>query len=437
MLERLFKLKANGTTVGREVLAGVTAFAAMAYILAVNPQILSSTGMDARALLTATALAAALGTASIAFLTNYPISMAPGMGLNAFFAFTVVGAMGVPWQAALGLVFWSGVLFLVLTLSGIRKQFVRAVPYQLKLAVTCGIGFFILFLGLQKGRIIVGDPATFVTFGDLHSPATLLVFGGMVLTAVLVQQKLRAAVVISIALIAAVGLFIPDGESTVTSMPDAAVAFPPSIEPTLFQLDVRWMFQHFLKAFPVVVALLFIDLFDSMGTLIGVSQRAGLLDENGHLPKIDKALQADAGGTVIGAIFGTSTNTCYIESAAGVEAGGRTGLTALTTAGCFLLALFFAPVIEAIPDVATAPALIIVGVFMLQTAGEIDFHDFTTAVPTVLTIIIMPLAFSISTGLAVGYVMYVVMMIGARRAQEVSLVSYVLATLFLLHLIFH
>jgi AGZA family xanthine/uracil permease-like MFS transporter len=243
-------------------------------------------------------------------------------------------------------------------------------------------------------------------------------------------------VIVSIAIVSLVGLFIPDGDATVTALPGSVVALPPSIAPTLFQLDVGWMFRHFLTAFPVVVALLFIDLFDSMGTLIGVSQRAGLLDKEGHLPKIHQALKADAGGTLIGAVLGTSTNTCYIESAAGVEAGGRTGLAALTTAFCFLLALFVAPIIEAVPDLATAPALIIVGVFMIQTASEIDFHDFAIAVPAVLTIVVMPLAFSISTGLAVGYVMYVVMMLGARRAKEVSAVSCVLAAVFLLHLVF-
>lgn len=435
MLEGWFKLAENRTTLRREIVAGITTFAAMAYILAVNPAVLSTTGMDRGALITATALASALATALMALMTNYPIALAPGMGINAFFAFTVCGAMKIPWQAALGLVFWDGVLFLALTVTGIRRRIVSSIPHQLKLAITCGIGLFILFIGLKNGGVIVSNPATFVTLGNLSKPEPLLVLGGIVLTGVLVARRVPGAIIVSVVLISLVGLFIPGAEGPVSKAPSSVVSLPASIAPTFLAFDLFYLFKHFAFAFPIVLALLFVDMFDTMGTLIGVSERAGFLDKDGNLPRLHQALNADAGATIIGACLGTSTTTSYIESAAGVEEGGRTGLTGLVVSACFLLALFFHPLIGAIPAIATAPALVIVGVYMMQTAREIDLSDFAIAVPAVLTMVVMPFAFSISDGLAVGFVAYAALMIFTGRFRDLSVLAYILAALFVAHLV--
>ncbi len=421
-------------------MAGLTTFAAMAYILAVNPGILGQTGMDRGALITATALASALMTALMALATNYPIALAPGMGLNAFFTFGLCLGAKVPWQAALGLVFYSGVIFLVLTLSGIRKKLIEAIPHELKLAITCGIGLFIAFIGLKGGGIIVASPPTFVSLGDLHQPGPLLVLGGIVLTAILVWRKIPGAIIIVIGLITALGFFLTttgaDGKALpITAAPEAIVALPASLAPTFLKLDLGYFWSHWRECLPLLLALLFVDLFDNMGTLIGVCQRAGLLDKDGNLPKLGRALTADATAAMVGSTLGTSTVTSYIESAAGVEAGGRTGLTALTTAGCFLLALFLSPLIAIIPAAATAPALVIVGVFMMQSIAELDLRDFSKAVPAVVTMIAMPLTFSIAEGIALGFVVYVLFSLGTGRGKEVKPLAWVLAALFLAHLI--
>ena len=421
-------------------MAGLTTFAAMAYILAVNPGILGQTGMDRGALITATALASALMTAVMALATNYPIALAPGMGLNAFFTFGLCLGAKVPWPAALGLVFYSGVIFLVLTVSGIRQKIIEAIPHELKLAITCGIGLFIAFIGLKGGGIIVASPPTFVSLGDLHQPGPLLVLGGIVLTAVLVWRKVPGAIIIVIALITALGFFLKatgaDGKAVpITAAPEAIVALPASLAPTFLKLDLGSFWSHWRECLPLLLALLFVDLFDNMGTLIGVCQRAGLLDKDGNLPKLGRALTADATAAMVGSTLGTSTVTSYIESAAGVEAGGRTGLTALTTAACFLLALFLSPLIAIIPAAATAPALVIVGVFMMQSIAELDLKDFSKAVPAVVTMIAMPLTFSIAEGIALGFVVYVLFNLGTGRAKEVKPLAWVLAVLFLAHLI--
>ncbi len=438
---RFFQLEANGTNVRRELVAGVTTFAAMAYILAVNPGILSASGMDKGALITATALASALMTILMALFTNYPIALAPGMGINAFFAFTVCGAMKIPWQAALGLVFYSGLIFFILSISGVRKRLLSAIPRELKLAITCGIGLFIAFIGLKGGGVIAANPATFVTLGDLHQPGPWLVIGGIAVTAILVQRQVPAAILIGIVGITLLGLFLhttgPDGKSSpITATPDALVALPASLKPTFLQLDLAYFWQNWRVCLPVVLALLFVDLFDNMGTLIGVCQRAGLLDVDGNLPRIERALTADAAAAMVGSTLGTSTVTSYIESAAGVEAGGRTGLTALTTAACFLLALFLNPLIAIIPAVATAPALVIVGIFMMQSAARLDLADFTKAVPAVLIMLTMPLAFSIAEGMAIGFVVHAALLLGIGRGREVSPFGYILALLCLAHLIY-
>ncbi len=428
-----FRLAEHGTTVRREIIAGITTFAAMAYILAVNPQILGATGMPVGAVLTATALASALTTIAMALLTNYPLALAPGMGLNAMFSFTIVLKAGVPWQAALGLVFWEGVLFLLLSVSGVRRLIVEAIPPSLKIAISCGIGLFIAFIGLKSGGVIKADPATFVTLGDLSDPGTMLTLGGVVLTAVLIVQRVRGAIILVILGLTIAGIFLQSAGKPITTLPSSLVGMPASLEPTFLQFDLAWMFSHWQVALPLVLTLLFVDLFDNLGTLIAVCKRAGLLDKEGNLPGIGRALAADAGAAMAGAALGTSTTTSYIESAAGVEEGGRTGLTGLTVAALFLLALFFTPLILAIPGVATAPALIIVGVFMMQGVSEIDLSDFATAVPAVLTMLIMPLTFSISEGIAVGFVVYVLLHLGLGRFRQVSPLAYVLAGLFMLH----
>jgi adenine/guanine/hypoxanthine permease len=435
MLERFFSLEEHRTSVSREVLAGLTTFAAMAYILAVNPSILSTTGMDKGALITATALASAVMTAVMALATNYPIALAPGMGLNAFFAFTLCGAKGIPWQAALGLVFYSGLIFLLLSVSGLRKRLIAAIPIELKLAITGGIGFFIAFIGLKNGGVIVANPATFVGLGDLSKPGPLLVIAGIIATSVLVTRKTPGAIILVIVALTIIGLFVPasDGKGMLTPLPNGILNLPASLAPTFLKLDLGYFWTNFLSALPVVLAILFVDLFDNMGTLIGVSKRAGLLDEEGNLPKIGRALMADAGAAMFGSTLGTSTVTSYIESAAGVEAGGRTGLTVIATASCFLLALFLTPLILIIPAVATSPALVIVGAFMLQGLAELDLKDFEKTVPAFVTILIMPLAFSISEGIAFGLLTYVGLKIGTGKFKQVSVVTYVLAVLFLLH----
>lgn len=440
-LERFFHLREHGTDVRREILAGVTTFAAMAYILAVNPSILSVAGMDKGAVLTATALASAFTTLAMALMTNYPLALAPGMGLNAFFAFTLCLKEHIPWPAALGLVFWEGVIFLALTVGGVRQRIVASIPQSLKIAIGCGIGLFIAFIGLKNGGLIVADPATFVGLGDFRQPAVWLVLLGIVLTAVLVGRKVRGAIIVTVLIITVLGLVIPSlpGPGSfgprVTNLPGAFVGAPASLAPTFGKLDLGFLFNHFTQALPLMLTLLIVDLFDNLGTLIAVTKRAGLLDARGNLPRLGRALTADAGAAMFGAVLGTSTTTSYIESAAGVEEGGRTGLTAVTVSALFLLALFFTPLILAIPAAATAPALVIVGVFMMQSVTEIDWADFGVAVPAALTILTMPLTFSISEGIAVGFFVYVLLMLGLGRAREVSWLAYVLAGLFALHFV--
>jgi adenine/guanine/hypoxanthine permease len=436
MLARLFQLEAHGTSVRRELVAGLTTFAAMAYILAVNPAILAQAGMDKGALITATALASALMTAVMALATNYPIALAPGMGLNAFFTFGICLGAKIPWQGALGLVFYSGVLFLLLTLTGIRRRLIGAIPHELKLAITCGIGLFIAFIGLKGAGVISANPATFVSLGDIRQPGPLLALGGIILAAVLVWRKVPGAIIITVLALTGLGFLLKtaDGQP-VTPLPAAVVSAPVSLAPTFLQLDLGYFWTHWRVCLPLLLALLFVDLFDNMGTLIGVCQRAGLLDRDGHLPRLGRALTADAAAAMVGSTLGTSTVTSYIESAAGVEAGGRTGLTALTTAGCFLLALFFSPLIGVIPAAATAPALVIVGVFMMQSVAELDLKDFSKAVPAVVTMLAMPLTFSIAEGIALGFVVYAFFMLGTGRAREVKPLAWVLAVLFLAHLV--
>ena len=352
-LDSFFKLTESGTNLRSECLAGLTSFAAMAYILAVHPSILEAAGMDRAALVTVTALSAAIGCFLMAGLANYPIAMAPGMGMNAFFALTVCVGMGVPWQGALGIVFWNGVIFLFLSVSGLREKVVESVPEGLKLGVQAGIGFFIAFIGLRNAGIVVDHPATLVGLGDMKTAASWLALGGIGLTGVLLARRVPGGVLISIGAVSVLGCFVPAGANAVTALPDSWVSLPASPVGTSFALDLSYPFSNWRVAWPLVFAFLFVDLFDSLGTLMGVSRSAGLLDSEGRLPRMNRALLADAGATVSGALLGTSPVTSYIESAAGVKAGGRTGLTSIIVGLCFIGSLFFTPVILALPALAT------------------------------------------------------------------------------------
>lgn len=437
MLNRIFKLDQHQTTVGRELQAGLTTFTAMAYILAVNPLILKDAGMPQPAVVTVTAITAAISTLLMAFMTNFPLALAPGMGINAYFTYTVCLGAGVPWQSALGLVFANGVMFLLLSLSGLREKIVHSIPYSLKIAITCGVGLFIAFIGLKNAGIIVASKATFVTSGDFGSPAVALAFFGIMLTAVLVARRVPGAIVLSIVAVTLVGLFVPDGKGGhITALPTGIFSLPASPEPVMLKLDFKFILENFAKALPIMLTLLIVDMFDNIGTLIGVTKRAGLLRPDGSLPKAGRALVADSFAAILSSLFGTSTVVSYIESASGVEAGGRTGLTAVTTAVCFLLALFLTPLILIIPAAATAPALVIVGVFMFQAVAEIKLDDFAETMPAVVTILCIPLTFSIAEGLGLGVIALTFLALCTGRTKSLPTFTYILAALFFFH-IFH
>jgi len=433
MLQRFFALDRNHTTPGREVQAGITTFAAMAYILAVNPAILANTGMDRGALVTVTALTAAVATAIMAFLTNYPLVLAPGMGINAFFTYTICIAKGVPWQQALGMVFVNGLIFLSLSITGIREKLIAAIPASLKVAVTCGIGMFIAFIGLKNGGVVVSNPATYVLAGDFTSGSVALCLAGIAFTAILVARRVRGAILLGIITVTVVGIFIPaGGGAMVTQLPGKLFSFPHSPAPVFFKLSFGFLKSPaaFVRALPLILTLLLVDMFDNIGTLIAVTKRAGLLDAQGRLPKAGRALLADSIATILSALFGTSTVVSYVEAAAGVEAGGRTGLTSLTTAVLMLLALLLTPVILAVPAVATAPALVIVGIFMMQSVVEIPMADFSVAAPAVLTIFAIPLTFSIAGGVGFGLISTALLAIALGRPREFSALGYVVAVVF-------
>jgi adenine/guanine/hypoxanthine permease len=434
-LERFFHLSEHGTDLRREIIGGLTTFAAMAYVLAINPMILSKTGMDAPALVTATALTAALMTAVMAFMTNYPIALAPGMGLNAFFTFTLCLQKQIPWTAALGLVFYSGVFFFLLTVTGIRQKLLEAIPRDFKTAITCGIGLFIAFIGLKDGGVVVGNEATFVTIGNIASPEVLLVVIGLITTAICISRKIPGAIILNILALTVIDLVLRKAGAIATpvNFPAKIIDWPASLAPSFFKLDLGWFWSHLAFALPLVFSLLFVDLFDNMGTLIGVCQRANLLDENGNLPKIGRAFTADACAAMIGSCIGTSTVTSYIESAAGVEAGGRTGLTSLVVSACFLLSLFFAPLILLIPAAATAPALVIIGILMFQSAGDLHLKEFSKAAPVAVAIMMMPLTFSISEGIALGLITDLGIKMGMGRFSQIRPLEYILGFLFALH----
>lgn len=436
IFERLFQLEAHGTSVKKEVIAGLTTFAAMSYILIVNPEILGLSGMPTAGLITVTALSACIGTLLMALLTNYPVALAPGMGLNAFFAFTICLARDVPWQGALGIVFWNGILFLLLTLTGIRNHIAEAIPRALKIGVQCGIGLFIAFIGLKNAELIVSNPATFVALGDLSQPHVMLALFGVLLTLVLYIKRIPGAILLSILALTAIGAFVPASEGMLTSTPDAIVGLPEPISDTFMAMDILYPLTHFADTWDLVFALMFVNMFDTIGTLIGVSRRANLLTPAGKLPRMGSAMTADASASVAGAVLGTSPVTSYVESAAGVSAGGRTGLTALVAALCFLLALFFTPLMKVIPLMATTPALLVVGILMMESIRQLDFDDISALATASVALIAMPLTFSISEGIALGFITYVGIKVGSGRFREVSLITNLLAVIFLLRYVF-
>ncbi len=426
-LDRYFRLRENGTTVRTEVIAGATTFLAMAYIIVVNPGILSETGMDFGAVFVATCVAAALGTAIMGLWARYPIAQAPGMGLNAFFAFTVVLGMGIPWETALAGTLVSGVLFFLLAVSGIREAVLNAIPLQLKLAVGAGIGLFIAFIGLRNAGIVEVYEPTAVTLGDLTTPATVLAIVGLVVTALFLLRGLRGGVFYGIVVTAVIGMIFGQ-----IALPDGIVSAVPSVAPTFGEAFTNLPELLTAQMAMVVFTMLFVDFFDTAGTLIAVANQADLLDDEGHLPRANRALVSDSIATMGGAAMGTSTTTSYIESAAGVGAGGRTGLTSVVTSGLFLLALAFSPLLAAVIDhpEVTAPALIIVGVMMAKGLGGIAWDEFEYALPAFVTIIAMPLTFSIANGIALGLFLFPVTMLFRGRHREVHPILYALAVIF-------
>jgi len=422
MFERYFQLSAHGTNVRTEVLAGLTTFLTMAYIIFVNPDILSAAGMPKTAVFVATCLAAALGSAIMGLYANYPIALAPGMGLNAYFAFTVVGGMGYTWQQALGAVFISGLLFVAVSLFRIREAIVNAIPRSLKFAISAGIGLFLAMIGLKNAGLISAHPETLVTLGDLHAPGALLAIAGFILIVGLEQRKVPGAIIIGILAVTLASVLL--GLTPFNGL----VAMPPSLAPTLMQMDVRGALEAGLLT--VVLTFFLVELFDASGTLIGVCHRAGLLDADGKLPRLKRALLADSTAIVAGAALGTSSTTAYIESAAGTSVGGRTGLTAVVVAALFLAALVFAPLAGTVPSYATAPALCYVAVLMLRGLAEIDWNDLTEAAPAVVTAIAMPFTFSIAHGIAFGFISYVAIKLLAGKARDVSPMIAVIAAAF-------
>ena len=452
MLEKIFHLKENHTDVKTELMAGVTTFMTMAYILAVNPSILSASGMDANAVLIATSLASFVGTALMALLANYPFALAPGMGLNAYFSYTVVLTMGYSWQLALMAVFVEGIIFIVLSLTNVREAIFNAIPLTLKKGVSVGIGLFITFIGLQNAHIVV-DGSTLVGLfsfngsvkaGTFQSEGITVVLAliGLLITAFLVIKNVKGNILLGILITWVLGiicqltgLYVPNAEAGFYSLiPSGIISAPASVAPTLFKMDFSAIAS--LNFVVVVFAFLFVDIFDTLGTLIGCATKANMLDKEGKLPGIKGALMADAVGTTVGACLGTSTITTFVESSSGIAEGGRTGLTSIVSGLLFILALFFSPVFLAIPSFATAPALIVVGFFMMQSVAKINWSDMLEAIPAFICIFAMPFMYSISEGISFGVISFVVLNAVAGKAKKITPLMWVLAVLFILKYIF-
>ena len=428
-MEKLFKIKERGSTIGREIVGGVTTFLAMAYILAVNPGMLGETGMGFGPVFTATAISAAIACLCMAFMANLPVALASGMGLNAFFTYTVVFGMGCSWQFALTAVLIEGIVFILLSLFGVREAIINSIPATMRKAVAVGIGLFICLIGLVNAGLVVGDAGTIVSFVNLNVPTALVAVIGLIITIILYVLNVPGAILIGIAATTIIG--IPFG---VTTIPEnfKAVSLPDA--PHFFAFE--WSSVFTLKFFIVFFTFLFTDLFDTIGTLMGVTEQAGLTDKNGNIPNVKGALMADAVGTVAGACLGTSTVTSYVESSAGVAAGGRTGLASVVTAILFLLALFFGNVFALVPSAATAPALIFVGFLMMKSVTSIDFSDVTEGIPAFITIMVMPFGYSIAKGIAWGIIAYVICKIAGKKVKEIPLVTWILAVVFIANIIF-
>ena len=422
MLERLFKLKEHGTNVKTEVLAGITTFLTMAYIIFVNPSMLSTTGMDQGAVFVATCVAAAIGCLIMGLYANYPVALAPGMGLNAFFAFTVVGQMGYSWQVALGAVFLSGVCFFLLSVFKIRGWIINSIPLSLRGGIAAGIGLFLGFIALKNAGIIVDNPATLVTLGDMTSWSAIMTSLGFVLIVALYYRNVTGSVMIGILAVTIISLIA--GEIQYNGM----VSLPPSVAPTFMQLDIMGALE--IGMISIIFSFLFVDLFDTSGTLVAVAQRGNLLDENGKFPRLGRALMADSVASMAGAGLGTSTTTSYIESASGISVGGRTGLTAVVVALLFLGCLFLSPLAGMIPAYATAPALIFVAVLMTHSMVKIDWDDLTEAAPVVIAAVSMPLSFSITTGIAFGFISYTAIKLLSGKVKDLNSAMVILSVLF-------
>lgn len=426
-LERIFKLKEHNTTVRTEIIAGITTFMTMAYIIIVNPLTLSEAGMDFGAVLTATCLSAGLTTILMAFYANYPFALAPGMGLNSFFAFGVVMGMGYSWQMALTAVFVEGIIFIIMSFFKVREAIIDSIPQNLKYAVSVGIGLFIAFIGFVNAGIVKAGGAI-VTLGDMKSPTAILAVIGLIITGVLLYKNVKGALFIGILLTTIIGIIMG-----VAKLPTNIVEMPPSMASTfLVVLKTKWSEIFSLDFLVIIFTFLFVDVFDTVGTVVGVASKANMLDKDGKLPKASQVLLTDAIGTTMGALFGTSTVTTYVESASGVAEGGRTGLTALTTGVLFLFALLFSPIFLIIPAAATAPALILVGLFMMEPITKIDLKDFTEGIPAFLTIIMMPISYSISEGIVFGMLSYTILKTLTGKAKDVSIVMYILSLVFVL-----
>ncbi|AZV93839.1 guanine permease [Bordetella sp. J329] len=423
MLEQLFKLREHGTDARTEIIAGITTFLTMSYIIFVNPDILSTTGMDRSAVFVATCLAAALGSVIMALVANWPVGMAPGMGLNAFFAFTVVGVMGYSWQQALGAVFISGLIFIILTATGIRAWLIDGIPKSLRSAIAAGIGLFLAIIALSTSGIIVANEATKVALGDMHHHAPLMTLGGFFLIAILDALRVRGAILIGILVITVLSMVLGYNDFA------GVFSMPPSILPTFMQLDVAGVLQTGFIS--VILVFVLVEVFDATGTLVGVAKRANLLPE-GKPNRLGRALFADSTAIIAGSALGTSSTTAFVESASGVQAGGRTGLTALVVAILFLAALFIAPLAGSVPAYATAPALLYVAGLMMREMTDINWGDITEATPAALTVLMMPFTYSIANGLAFGFISYVILKTGTGRIREVHPATWVVAALFVI-----
>lgn len=449
-MEKLFKLKEHNTTVKTEIMAGITTFLTMAYILAVNPNLLGASGMDSGAVFSATAIASAIATFIMAFWANYPIALSAGMGLNAYFAFTVcltdLNGVEDPWKIALTAVFVEGIVFLVLSVFKFRERIVNAIPRNLKLGITAGIGLFIAFIGLQGAGVVSADASTLVTLGSFKSPGMVLCLVGVILTVVLMHHKVKGAILWGIlgtwilGIIAELtGWYVVDAKAGVYSLIPSLSAqsfIPPSIAPTFMKFDFSWVGQHIVQFLTIVFSFLFVDMFDTVGTVIGVADQADLLDENGELPKVGPVLTSDAIGTTVGACLGTSTITSFVESSAGVAEDGRTGLTALTTGVLFLVALVLSPIFLAIPSFATAPALIIVGFNMTKSITKMKFDDdMADAIAGYLAFLMMPLSYSIANGIMFGMLSWILIKLFTGKAKEINPFMYVIGALFVLRII--